>query len=283
MKKITALLLTMAIVLPCSACVFDSTAKKAVTRATVSMKEGDYDSALTVLKFVKDDGTKNKEALELYDIVSAYVSAEDSYNKQDYQTASAVLATINPNYTKYLISSDIDNLKSKLKDTGSASALVKQASDYIADKNYAQARVALDMIDKTTLTPEQKISFDTMKNIVDEKLDSVQSSPGKVVYYVPSYYEGLVPSYSGDFLYPSDSEYILDSYLNLCSKNEVALIRNEIYARHGYIFKLPEYRNYFNSKYWYSPNSNFSTNMFNTIEKANIQTIVNYEKRMGWN
>ena len=90
--------------------------------------------------------------------------------------------------------------------------------------------------------------------------------------------------YSSDFIFPqSSTEYLSQSQVSRLSDYQLGIARNEIYARHGYIFKLPEYRNYFNSKYWYSPNSNFSTNMFNTIEKANIQTIVNYEKRMGWN
>ncbi|RPI78635.1 MAG: YARHG domain-containing protein [Desulfobacteraceae bacterium] len=51
--------------------------------------------------------------------------------------------------------------------------------------------------------------------------------------------------------------------------NEVAFIRNEIYARKGYVFKDPKYQNYFLKKTWYKPNPKFSFSEMNYIEKRN--------------
>ncbi len=86
----------------------------------------------------------------------------------------------------------------------------------------------------------------------------------------------------GDFLYPSDKKIITFSELDEYTKEEIALIRNEIYARRGYIFQLQEYARYFESKDWYTPNPNFNEAMFSEIEKANKDIIVEYETRKGW-
>lgn len=88
--------------------------------------------------------------------------------------------------------------------------------------------------------------------------------------------------YIYDYIFPSDSEYITVYDLYGKSKTEVALMRNEIYARHGYIFKTEPFKSYFNSKYWYIPNDHFNENMLSRLEKANKDFIVKYEKRMGW-
>jgi hypothetical protein len=46
---------------------------------------------------------------------------------------------------------------------------------------------------------------------------------------------------------------LLETELSQKSERELNLIRNEIFARHGYIFEDSEYRDYFNNKSWYSP------------------------------
>lgn len=61
------------------------------------------------------------------------------------------------------------------------------------------------------------------------------------------------------------------------SSNTLALIRNEIYARNGYVFSKKEYKDYFSSKMWYSPNPNFNESFLNSIEKYNIQLIKSME------
>jgi hypothetical protein len=89
-------------------------------------------------------------------------------------------------------------------------------------------------------------------------------------------------TYQSDYIFPSDSQYIAYAQLANYSKEQVALMRNEIYARHGYMFKRNDYQNYFGSKYWYNPNPNFSEKSFNAVEKENIKTIKAYEKNKGW-
>lgn len=91
-------------------------------------------------------------------------------------------------------------------------------------------------------------------------------------------------SYSGinGYFWPTNTCYITDSDLAAYSQNEVATIRNEIYARHGYEFQTEKWRNYFAQFSWYQPNPNFSESQFSDIERDNLDTIVNYEKSQGW-
>lgn len=89
------------------------------------------------------------------------------------------------------------------------------------------------------------------------------------------------------YLLPTDSRYIDKSDLAPFTKEEVSLIRNEIYARYGYQFSSQEIQDYFNRQNWYVPvdglnASTFDTSVFNAYEQANLDTILAYEREMGW-
>ena len=85
-----------------------------------------------------------------------------------------------------------------------------------------------------------------------------------------------------DFFFPSDREYITRYDLQGKSQSEVGYMRNEIYARRGYIFQTEPYKTYFPQKDWYVPNPYFSEADFNEIELANKDFLVAYEREMGW-
>lgn len=90
---------------------------------------------------------------------------------------------------------------------------------------------------------------------------------------------------SDEYLFESDKRYITESYLDGCTKEEVRLILNEMYARHGYIFKSEEYYNYFMQKSWYHPrydNQEEAQRLFNKYEEENRLAIIDYEESMGW-
>lgn len=85
-----------------------------------------------------------------------------------------------------------------------------------------------------------------------------------------------------DYLFPSDQRYITNADLSGKTKEEVAMIRNEIYARHGYVFNTEPFKSYFESRAWYIPNENFNDSMFSEIEKTNKDFLVEYEISRGW-
>ena len=61
------------------------------------------------------------------------------------------------------------------------------------------------------------------------------------------------------------------------SKYQLKIMRNEIFARHGYIFKTDDMRNYFSTKDWYIPRYYNVDNRLSSIEKKNIELIKNFE------
>jgi hypothetical protein len=56
-------------------------------------------------------------------------------------------------------------------------------------------------------------------------------------------------------------------------------MRDEIYARHGKVFKEPWLQKYFSSFDWYKADPNFTDAVLTEVEKKNIATIAAYEKR----
>ena len=82
-------------------------------------------------------------------------------------------------------------------------------------------------------------------------------------------------------LWPTDTKTITTDDLSKLTQNEVAAVRNEIYARHGYTFTTDEWKIFFASAQWYHADSAYSNDMLNATEKANVDTILNYEKSAG--
>lgn len=61
-------------------------------------------------------------------------------------------------------------------------------------------------------------------------------------------------------------------------KGDLLIIRNTIYARHGYSFKNRPLRVFFDSQNWYIPVFANIKNEFTDIEKKNIELLLRYEK-----
>lgn len=98
---------------------------------------------------------------------------------------------------------------------------------------------------------------------------------------------GLLNYDDDSYLYPTDNMYIREYELRGLTKDEVALVRNEIYARHGYTFSNPRYTEFFSQKSWYYPDPWLTDGAdveqyFNPYEMENKRILVQYEKDMGW-
>jgi hypothetical protein len=83
------------------------------------------------------------------------------------------------------------------------------------------------------------------------------------------------------FFRESEIEKLLESDISGLSIENLALARNEIFARHGYVFKSDPFESYFNNKSWYKPDPSFKGlgEEFSAIESYNIQLILNYENK----
>lgn len=80
-------------------------------------------------------------------------------------------------------------------------------------------------------------------------------------------------------LQDSDKYKLTDAQLKKLTGHDLMLARNEIFARHGYVFKKEPFKSYFEAKSWYKPNPSFkgSDSQLSSVEKYNINLILKYE------
>ncbi|WP_035764964.1 YARHG domain-containing protein [Butyrivibrio sp. NC2002] len=92
--------------------------------------------------------------------------------------------------------------------------------------------------------------------------------------------EKITVSTESEFIFEdSDKRFLTDDEVKNLSKDEIRIAINEIYARRGRAYETPELKEYFSSKSWYNPQyskSEFSEEVFNEYEKANIKLLVKY-------
>jgi hypothetical protein len=86
-------------------------------------------------------------------------------------------------------------------------------------------------------------------------------------------------------LLPGDMEFfenrvISEQMLHGLSLHELRLIRNEIYARHGRMFRAEWLQQHFFMQPWYAPDENFKDEQLSGNDKQNVETIVKYENKI---
>lgn len=77
-------------------------------------------------------------------------------------------------------------------------------------------------------------------------------------------------------LFETDKKYYTKEEFESEPMLVIHLAKNEIYARHGYIFKNEDLYNYFMGCIWYSPtcdSTDFDDNIFNEYEKENLEIL----------
>lgn len=77
-------------------------------------------------------------------------------------------------------------------------------------------------------------------------------------------------------LFETDQKYYTKEEFESEPMLVIHLAKNEIYARHGYIFTNEDLYNYFMGCIWYSPTcdgTDFDDNVFNEYEKANLEIL----------
>lgn len=120
--------------------------------------------------------------------------------------------------------------------------------------------------DETASNDQKKKELETKKNS-EGSLSNSNNTAGSTSSIYPQ---------ASDKLLTSDDVSNLDAW-------ELKIMRNEIYARHGYIFKTPEMKDYFSSQRWYSPRYENVDDQLTDVEKKNIALIKRYESRLGNN
>lgn len=131
-------------------------------------------------------------------------------------------------------------------------------SEELSDKEQELRQLELDL--------QQKEEELARKNTSVPDPDIIQQDQPRTTY---SGVQGDYPEASKQLLTANDLRYT--------SKEVLIIMRNEIFARHGYIFKRDDLYNHFAKKPWYNPQHEDVSHLLTHIEKENIRLIKAFE------
>ena len=83
----------------------------------------------------------------------------------------------------------------------------------------------------------------------------------------------LLAAYEATLREKLATELVKDDTLGAMFAEDLRVLRNEVYARHGRIFKDKELQKYFETQAWYKPNLDFKDDQLNEIEVQNLAKI----------
>lgn len=256
---------------------------------TVEFDDNENEGTVPYLVTVKGDwGVKNGNEVEMrYDVNSMKVQVSQGSLEADF-------ATVGEGFS-LKVSADGKKLKQKVEDM-----VVRQVSSYFRDifHKINEDKVGLKSveIDGKMLTCKvnegmmgRKVTYDKV-DIDDSKLKAA-SQPAETAAApaaapaapavapaapapapAPRVTTAGMPDYSW-----LSSTYVSGADLAGRSKSELRIMRNYIYARHGYKFKSPDLQQYFANYSWYTPRYSNVENMLSSVERSNVMTIKSYE------
>ena len=145
--------------------------------------------------------------------------------------------------------------------------------------------------------PEQEEAEGMLKFLNLEKKSSVECSFSEdklnKMYYrvlseeeVASYQQAKEEKLRAEFIFPdSDKKYLSEDEVRAKTVEDLMVGRNEIFARHGYMFEDANLKSHFESTSWYQgtvPSSEFnSEQVFNEFEKKNVELIKKVEDEIN--
>jgi serine/threonine-protein kinase len=88
---------------------------------------------------------------------------------------------------------------------------------------------------------------------------------------------GLASSGAGDYAFTAERPVTIEDLAGK-SKWDLDLMRNEIYARHGRVFKRRDLQDYFDRQPWYRPNSHYASSSVSALEERNAKKILAYQQ-----
>lgn len=135
--------------------------------------------------------------------------------------------------------------------------------------------------------PQNELSVDQFFEFLEEsaikKYGAVLSSKS-----TQTYVQDVATS---EYVLPdSDMRYLeweeVEALADYGGKDLIRLAVNEMYARHGFMFKKPKNQEYFERKSWYYPQPGLTDtyvkeSLFNEYEKANLEMLLKVEKRFN--
>ncbi|WP_343560017.1 YARHG domain-containing protein [Sphingobacterium sp.] len=122
----------------------------------------------------------------------------------------------------------------------------------------------------------QDEEFGTLVDWINAKKQETTDKDGDSTYtYVMEYYRSASPAV---FSINASKQKLLEKDLKNLKKLDLEIIRNTIFARHGYAFTKPSIRQFFDPVDWYVPVSKDVSADLSPLEKDNIALLTRFEK-----
>lgn len=169
---------------------------------------------------------------------------------------------------------DIDKIRDEVRkevEEDNKKAEADKESKEKEEEEKIREQVKKELEEQKNKNTEEKVTV----NVTDD------SKPDPVVII-----HDLTPTttyYNSEFIFPqSSTEYLTTGQVSNLTDYQLGIARNEIYARHGYIFKLDMYKSYFESQSWYVPRYYDAESIsLNEIETYNVELIKEEEANRG--
>ena len=236
-----------------------------------SFMEDDFDIIVDVIN------ANNKVKINLYKFKDGEYKQVDTINESKLSNAK-IIGVYNYEDNKKGI-----YIKCNSKDDGDEAIIVIGIDD-----NKAEVKGKIYSNNSTSV---QDIDGDGIYEILSDNINKSTSTRQESIKWYKVFHDCRTPievngevssanSNSVDYIFPdSSSKYLSDDEVKVKSKEDLSYARNEIFARHGYVFKEEPYVTYFNNKSWYIKNPSYDGNdsCLNEYEKSNIEIIKKWE------
>src|SRR6056297_278062 len=210
------------------------------------------DSKLLIKDILKN--LEDSEYLEFYSILKAKIELSGKYSTIDSQiiTFSADRLSVNGLFddTTYYFGSEFDFPKN---------VLIFKSDTLIYERHVDTLVLYQAFYDETSDSFKSKAKYKQLLKFGQSGIPYKSGLSGK---------------------YPIASIELLTNWeLNRFNKKELKIMRNEIFARHGYKFKTDKMNTYFNSQFWYQKRHDDVKDLLTDIEKINIKRIKVFEEK----
>lgn len=252
-----------------------------ITTANKEMEKGEYGQAIALfnqsLQYKNDPDIQKsiKLATDLKEIKAVFDEGTKLMNDKKYLEALEHFEKITKeDYDLY------NNAQNNIIECS-----IQLANDAVKNNKYDDANKYVDNVLRIDANnaDAKKLKYDiaaaTKEEVKKEEVKQDQNTEDKTTVVIIM--DQPRPDISiGNFVFwNSDRVYLTQSQVYSLTNDELGIARNEIYARHGYIFSTEKYRLYFNAQSWYYPISKNVT--LNDIEEYNVYLIKAEEDRRG--
>lgn len=128
---------------------------------------------------------------------------------------------------------------------------------------------------REVMLPDDNLYFDMYSRKVDSTVVDTLEIDGEEIMEYPEMYRS-----ASDVIFTinSSTKLLTEEDIKNLKKLELEILRNTIFARHGYTFKKKSYRQFFDPVDWYIPVSADVSKDLTSIEKENIKLLERFEK-----